>query len=60
MEKEFSSVQNGEKFLVNGTEYVKVQETRISCCKSINAQSSTNPNQKTYFPANTMVTTNNG
>jgi hypothetical protein len=60
MEKEFNLVSVGEKFSVNGIEYVKIQEVRISCCKSVNAQASTNSSQRTFFPGNTIVTINNG
>lgn len=61
MEKEFSSLAVGEKFSVNGTEYEKIQEVRVSCCKSINCQQVVNASQKTFFPGNTLVTVvNNG
>lgn len=60
MEKEFNLVSVGEKFSVNGIEYSKIPEVRISCCKSINAQATTNSNQRTFFPGNTIVTVNNG
>lgn len=57
-EKLFSDLQNGDLFVVNGVSYNKIPEVKISCCKSVNAQASTNSNNKTYFPGNTVVTIN--
>jgi hypothetical protein len=55
MEKQFSQLEIGEQFTVNGIEYTKAQEVKISCCKSVNCYASANTNQKTYFPGNTLV-----
>ena len=59
MEKQFSQLAVGDKFMVNGVEYVKAVEVKVSCCKSINATASANSNQKTFFPGNTLVTVEN-
>ena len=61
MEKQFSELVVGEKFSINGTEYVKMQEVRVSCCKSVNCYQLSHADQKTFFPGNTLVTVvNNG
>lgn len=56
MQKPFSDVAVGETFELNGLRYVKTQEVRISCCKSVNCHNAADGNQKTFFPANTLVT----
>jgi len=35
--KKFVDVQVGEKFTLNGIEYVKIPDERINCCKVNNA-----------------------
>lgn len=57
-EKLFADLQVGESFTVNGATYIKINEVKISCCKSVNAQDSNNSNNKTYFPSNTVVAAN--
>lgn len=57
MEKQFNELNVGDKFFVNGTEYTKLVEVKVSCCKSINAQASADVSQKTFFQPNTIVTT---
>lgn len=56
MQKQFSELSVGDKFTVNGTEYVKMQEVRVSCCRSLNCYQTNNADQKTFFPGNTLVT----
>lgn len=58
LSKTLDQVAVGENFRVNNIEYTKIQEVRVSCCKSINCHVATDANQKTYFPANTVVETN--
>jgi hypothetical protein len=61
MEKQFSDVSINENFTVNGMTYTKIQEVRVSCCKSVNCHEVNNTNARHFFPGNTMVTvTNNG
>lgn len=61
MQKPFSDVAIGETFEINGIRYTKIQEVRISCCKSINCHNASDPKQRTFFPATTLVTVvNNG
>jgi hypothetical protein len=58
MNKVFSELAVGERFQLNGINYVKIQEVRVSCCRSINAQDANNPASKTFIQASTTVTIN--
>ena len=58
MEKQFSELNNGDSFTINNVEYVKSEEVRISCCKTINAYVKQDSNQKIFFPGHTTVTIN--
>lgn len=58
MEKQFAEVASGETFKVNGTEYVKTDDIRISCCKSVNCYAVNDASQKTYFAPTTVVSVN--
>jgi len=58
MQKKFSELNVGDKFVVNGTEYVKVATVRISCCQSMNAHASENINDKKMFSDETVVVIN--
>lgn len=58
MQKTFNEISVGDKFIVNGAEYTKIQEVRVSCCKSINAQATANADNRTYFSQDTLVTIN--
>jgi len=58
MNKQFSELAVGERFTVNGMEYIKTQEIRVSCCRSINAQAVNDINNKTFIGPTTTVTVN--
>lgn len=58
MNKNFTELSTGDRFTFNGREYVKMQELRISCCKTINAQSIENSNDRIYVQPNTVVVVN--
>lgn len=58
MNKNFSDLKVGDRFFLNGTEYVKTEDVRVSCCRSINCQASNDPNAKNYVQPNTQVTVN--
>ena len=58
MEKQFSELAVGDKFIVNGTEYIKTEDVRVSCCQVINCYASTNVNQKTFFQGDIKVIVN--
>jgi hypothetical protein len=58
MQKLLSDVPVNTIFIVNGVEYKKLDEVKVSCCKSINAEAVGNATNKTFFPGNTLVDTN--
>lgn len=58
MEKKLEEVAVGSNFTVNNVEYVKTEEVRVSCCRSINCQLVSDANQKAFFPGSTVVTVN--
>jgi len=58
MNKVFSELAIGDRFELNGNSYIKIQEVRVSCCRSINAQDANNPSSKTFVQATTTVTVN--
>jgi hypothetical protein len=55
MEKKFEEIAVGTKFRINGMEYVKTEEVRVSCCRSINCHVAADVNQKVFFPGSTAV-----
>lgn len=58
IEKQFSQLSTGERFVLNGVEYIKTEEVRISCCRSVNCQSVADSNHKTYVSPNVSVSVN--
>lgn len=58
MNKTFGELSNGDRFNLNGKEYVKVAEVRVSCCQRINAQSVNNSNERILVQSSTTVTVN--
>ena len=58
MNKAFETLQVGDRFYLNDREYVKTQDIRVSCCKTINAKEVTNSSNTLYIQPTTMVTVN--
>ncbi len=58
MTKAFKDLNLGDKFTVNGVEYTKIAEVKVSCCRAINAQASANSDQRTFFAPGTTVEVN--
>jgi hypothetical protein len=58
MEKTFGELAVGDKFSVNGSEYIKTNAVKISCCQSINAHLSDNINARVFFTDNLVVVVN--
>jgi len=56
----FADLQVGTVFVLNDTEYVKIKDERISCCKLFNATLSTDSNQKHFIVPVTEVEVQNG
>jgi hypothetical protein len=45
-QKKYSEISNGTKFILDGIEYIKIPEERISCCQFYNAVQSGNASAK--------------
>lgn len=58
MNKQFGEIVVGDKFILNGLEYVKTPDIRVSCCRSVNCQSVSNPEQRIFVSVDTVVTVN--
>ena len=58
MEKTFGELAVGDKFSVNGAEYIKINAVKVSCCQSINAHLSDNTNTRVFFTDNLTVVVN--
>lgn len=55
IEKKFSQLSAGDRFIVHSNEFVKVPDTKISCCKSINAQLLTDSTHQIHLSDDTQV-----
>lgn len=42
-EVQFKELKVGDKFTLNDTEYRRVQDKRVSCCRVLNAANASNP-----------------
>jgi len=58
MQKTLNDVPVNATFTVNGVEYRKINEVKVSCCRSINAEVVANSANRTFFPGNTLVEVN--
>lgn len=55
MIKQFHEVSEGANFKLNGLEYKKISLVKISCCRSINAEESTNASNRIFVTPNQEV-----
>ena len=53
--KQFKDLNVGEVFTLNGIKYTKLENVRISCCRSINAVATDNDQNKTQVAPLTEV-----
>lgn len=58
MNKTFGELSNGSRFTLNGTEYIKVEEVKVSCCRTVNAQLVSDSNNRIYVQSATVVVVN--
>lgn len=58
IEKTFAEISVGGKFIVNATEFEKIEKVRISCCQSVNAVLVSNTESRVFFQDNTVVSVN--
>jgi len=56
--KMFQEVVVGQRFFLDNKEYVKTQDVRISCCKTINATATNDSNDRIYVQPTSMVSIN--
>lgn len=56
----FGNVAVGQTFFVNDKEYTKLQTRKITCCKSINCQETSNASNRAYFKDSTVVKVKEG
>lgn len=54
-QKEFKDLAVNEQFSVNNIKYVKTDEVKVSCCKSINCHVLGNHSERTFFGPSTTV-----
>lgn len=57
MNKTFGELSVGDRFLFNNQEFVKTNEVRISCCRTVNASAASDSNNTVYIQPTTIVTT---
>ena len=58
MKKQFKDLTDGELFQHNGEEYKKIAAVKVSCCRSINCEQSSNSQHKIFIPPLTEVEVN--
>lgn len=49
MNKPFQELAVGGIFIFNGTQYTKIDQVKVSCCKSINAVCVDNNQQRVFI-----------
>jgi len=57
-EIEFKELKVNDKFTLNGTEYIKIQDKRISCCKVLNAVNASQSTEAIQVKPLTVVQVN--
>lgn len=58
MEKSFAELKAGDRFTLNGIEYIKTEDVRVSCCRVVNAYSAADASQTMQFAPETRVVVN--
>lgn len=58
MIKQFKDVAEGVVFKMNDLEYKKITTIKVSCCRSLNAESTTNANDQIFVQPLTEVEVN--
>lgn len=58
MNKTFGELNVGDRFVLAGTTYVKIQAVKVSCCRSVNAQVADKPSQRTFINPGVTVQVN--
>lgn len=58
MNKQFKDLVDDTVFKYNGLEYKKISTVKISCCRSINAEDTTNPKNRIFIQPQVEVEVN--
>lgn len=58
MNKTFAELAVGDRFTLNGSQYVKIQDVRVSCCKTVNCHDVNNASNRIYVQPSTSVVVN--
>jgi hypothetical protein len=58
MNKQFKELNDGEVFKFNGNEFKKIKLVMVSCCRSYNAESNANADQKIFVKPDEQVEVN--
>lgn len=56
--KMFQDLKIGDRFFLDNKEYVKQQDVRVSCCKTVNASTVENSGNTLYVQPTSMVLVN--
>lgn len=56
--KPFSELNVGDRFIFNNLEFIKTEDVRVSCCRSVNAKASNDSSSTTYVQPDTVVVVN--
>lgn len=56
--KKFKDLSVGERFTLNGIEYTKITEVKISCCKRVNAHAVGNEKNRINVTPDTEIVVN--
>lgn len=56
--KLFQELNVGDRFIFNGQEFIKTEDVRVSCCRSVNAKAASDSNNVVYIQPSTTVNVN--
>lgn len=58
MKQQFHTLADGQVFVKDGVEFKKIQNVKISCCRSINAEQVANPSNRVFITPGEEVEVN--
>jgi hypothetical protein len=58
MNKTFKEINEGESFVFQNKEFKKIRNIKVSCCRSYNAESTSDASQKIFVKPDEQVETN--
>lgn len=54
-EIQFKDLNINDKFTLNGTEYIRIPDKKVSCCKILNAIEAAKPEKSLQIKPNTVL-----